>query len=90
VPSAQPVPPAPKAKAVVETTPRPTRAPTAPISETVARPAPAPAPAAGPAAGAADDRMPTQAKPPTALNAAPGAEAMPTQGPPRSGGRGRE
>jgi hypothetical protein len=37
----------------------------------------------------ADERMPTQAKPSAVQNAAPGAEAMPSQGPARPGSRGR-
>ena len=77
-PAVRPSPPPPaRAKGTVEATPRGT-APSG--SEPAAR---APRPAAA-AEALTEDRMPTtQARPPAVVNAPPGAEAMPTQGPSR-------
>jgi hypothetical protein len=87
-PVARPIPPAPPAPvpppAPVQATPTtrtvdtaippPARIPAA-ASESVPRPVRVP-----PAVPPAEERMPTQARPPAAATAGPGAEAMPTQG----------
>ena len=84
VPEAVP-PAAPRPKTAVETAPRPTGAPKASAAAPGVRSPGSPA-----ADGmSADERMPTQAKPSTELNAAPGAEAMPTQSSARPASRGR-
>src|SRR6266545_119492 len=84
--AASPVAPAPA--------PRPSPSPTGAKGAAEATPSgtapPAPEPAARTTRPVAtveaptEDRMPTQARPVPALNAPPGAEAMPTQGPARS------
>jgi hypothetical protein len=66
---------------------KPAPAPLPPVSTSPPPPKPAPTPATAaapaaptPAAGASDEHMPTQASGGHAINAAPSAEAMPTQG----------
>jgi hypothetical protein len=54
------------------------------------RPPRPPASAIRPPEPAAGERMPTQAHPPAAVTATPGAEPMPTQGPSRPAPRPRE
>lgn len=75
-----PAPVAPKSRPVVETA-----APSPP-----ARPPRPPASAIRPSEPPVEERMPTQARPPAAVTAAPGAEPMPTQGVSRSAPRPRE
>jgi hypothetical protein len=75
-PAPRPSPPAARAKGPAEATPWGT----APVPEPAARTTRPAATAEAPT----EDRMPTQARPVPALNAPPGAEAMPTQGPARS------
>jgi putative zinc finger protein len=99
-PAARPVPPsvpvpapaAPKSQAVVETAAPsvPVRPPAATLSEGVPRPVRSPASAVRPPDPPAAERMPTQARPPAAVTAAPGAEAMPTQGAARPAPHPRE
>ncbi len=80
-----PVPPTPvqavpTTRTVETAIPPPARIPAA-ASEIVPRPVRVPAAVVRPAEPAAEERMPTQARPPAAaVTAGPGAEAMPTQG----------
>lgn len=87
-PVARPIPPAAPAPVPVTPTtrkveipvPPPARIPAA-TSEVVPRPVRVPAAVSRPAEPPAEERMPTQARPPAAaVTAGPGAEAMPTQG----------
>jgi Putative zinc-finger len=79
-PAARPSPPSARAKGTADATPSGTAPPVPEPAARTTRPA-------ATAEAPTEDRMPTQARPVPALNAPPGAEAMPTQGPARSPGR---
>jgi hypothetical protein len=80
VPAPRPSPPPARAKGTADATPWGTPPPVPEPAARTTRPA-------ATAEAPTEDRMPTQARPVPALNAPPGAEAMPTQGPARSPGR---